>query len=136
MKHRRRSPATVLLVALAGGALAGLLVMVYEVMYLDYRGGIIPFWVGATAVVLVSVVVAFLSVGSALVVFVGLARFLPGRALLVVFCAMLAAIIGGGAGTLLGNGPESWIYPLIWALAPALYVALTFPRLRASWRKT
>lgn len=109
--------------------------VLYEVVYNNYRGGIIPFEVGATLLVLSAVVVAFLIIGSALVAFFVLTRFLSGRTVIVILCAMVAAIVGGWAGFGLGSGDGGWIYPVFWTLAPTLYVALTFPRLRGSWKK-
>lgn len=107
MKHQQRSPDTVLFLAIGGGALAGLLMVLYEVVYNNYLGGMIPLELVATLTVVVLALVAFLSIGSALVVFVALARFLPGRTLIVSLCAMVAAIVGGGAGILQGLGPRA-----------------------------
>lgn len=135
VEHQQRSPVTVLFLAIGCGAVAGLLMVLYEVVYNNYRGGIIPFEVGATLLVLSAVVVAFLIIGSALVAFFVLTRFLSGRTVIVILCAMVAAIVGGWAGFGLGSGDGGWIYPVFWTLAPTLYVALTFPRLRGSWKK-
>lgn len=115
--------------AMAVGFLTGVLYVVGAVIFDDYRGGIIPFWLGTAISIAVLVAVALATVGTAVVVYLVLTRLLHGRAVIVTVCAATAALVGGGGGLLISSTAAGVANAMIWAVMPAAYVAVIFPRL-------
>jgi len=136
MSHRRIDRKGVLLVTLGGGVVAGVLMLLHDVLVLGYRGGFVPVWLGVLITLTLSSAAAMASIGSAYVVFVLIERCVSMRSIrpfAVVVSACTAALVGGAAGLRFAHGSDNDFFAIAWSLAPALLVGVLFPRLRSRY---